>query len=70
MKGYTEGQKHVLFTSNSDIWETPQNVFDELDKEFKFTLDPCADENNHKCSRYYTEEQDGLQQDWGGSSIL
>lgn len=66
MKGYTEGQKHVLFTSNSDIWETPQHVFDELDREFKFTLDPCADENNHKCSRYYTKEQDGLKQDWGG----
>lgn len=63
---YTEGQKHVLFTSNSDIWETPQEVFDELDKEFNFTLDPCASHDNAKCDKYYTIEDDGLQQDWGG----
>ena len=57
---------NVVFSRNSDEWETPQHVFDELDKEFKFTLDPCANHQNAKCNKYFTEEDDGLQQDWGG----
>ena len=31
-----------LFTSNTEEWATPQAFFDELNKEFNFTLDPCA----------------------------
>jgi len=53
-----------LFTSNSDEWETPQGLFNELDKEFHFDLDPCATKENAKCSIYYTKEEDGLKQDW------
>lgn len=56
----------VLWSSKSDEWSTPQYLFDELDREFHFTLDPCADAENHKCDRYYTKEQDGLKQSWGG----
>lgn len=33
-------------------WETPQKLFDELDSEFHFTLDPCADFGNAKCKQY------------------
>jgi len=57
----------VMFSSKSNEWATPQNFFDELDSEFHFTLDPCADKSNHKCDRYYTEEQNGLEQSWGGA---
>lgn len=70
VRGYTKGQKHVLFSSNSDIWETPQEVFNELDKEFNFTLDPCASHSNAKCNKYYTIEDNGLQQDWGGEVVF
>ena len=56
----------VMFSSKTDDWATPQNFFDELNKEFNFTLDPCADDENHKCDEYYTKEQDGLSKDWGG----
>lgn len=59
---YTE----VMFTSNTDNWATPQETFDALDAEFHFTLDPCADHQNHKCSLYYTKEDDGLSKNWGG----
>jgi hypothetical protein len=34
----------VLFSSTSDNWATPQDLFDMLNEEFKFNLDPCADE--------------------------
>lgn len=55
-----------LFTSNTDQWSTPQDFFDKLNDEFHFTLDVCADDTNHKCDKYFTKEQDGLVQDWGG----
>ena len=57
----------ALFSSNSDEWTTPQHIFDNLDAEFNFNLDPCATENNHKCDAFYTAEIDGLKQNWGGS---
>ena len=56
----------VLFSSNKDDWATPQDFYDKLNAEFHFTLDPCADDTNHKCDTYYTKEQDGLSQNWGG----
>ena len=58
--------KELMFSSKTDDWSTPQEFFDELDKEFEFTLDPCADETNHKCNKYFTKDQDGLSQNWGG----
>ena len=60
----------LMFSSKTDKWSTPQSFFDELDKEFNFTLDPCADEFNHKCKKYFTEEQDGLIQDWSGETVF
>ena len=36
----------VLFSSNTDDWATPQDLFDALDAEFHFTLDPCSSEQN------------------------
>lgn len=62
----------VHYSSKTDDWATPQDFFDRLDKEFHFTLDPCADEQNHKCEKFYTKEQDGLSHDWGGtqSSVI
>jgi len=54
-----------LFSSNTSLWSTPQDFFDELNKEFNFTLDVCATPENAKCHKYFTKEQDGLSQDWG-----
>lgn len=56
----------VMFSSKTDLWETPQWLFDELNKEFGFTLDVCATSENAKVSNYYTEDQDGLMQEWQG----
>ena len=55
-----------LFTSEKQDWSTPQWLFDELDNEFHFTLDPCASPDNAKCENYYTVEDDGLSKNWGG----
>lgn len=56
----------VMFSSKTDLWETPQEFFDELDREFHFDLDVCALPENAKCARYYTPEQDGLSRPWDG----
>ena len=58
---------HIFFSSESNEWATPQSLFDELDKEFHFTLDPCCTHENAKCKRHFTIEEDGLQQSWGGN---
>ena len=63
-------KNEVLWGSNKSDWETPQDFYDELNREFFFTLDPCADEANHKCDTYYTAEQDGLAQDWSGHVVF
>ena len=61
----------TLFSSKSDEWTTPQELYDTLNKEFNFNLDPCATKENHKCYKYYTAETDGLSQNWGGvQSVL
>lgn len=57
----------ALYYSKTDMWETPQELFDELDKEFHFDLDVCATAENAKCKNFYTPEQDGLSQPWKGT---
>lgn len=59
----------LMFSSKTDHWSTPQEFFDKLDSEFKFTLDPCADEFNHKCEKYYTQKEGGLSKDWGMETV-
>lgn len=56
----------VMFSSKTDLWETPQDFFDKLNDEFHFTLDACATAENSKCERFYTKEQDSLAQPWDG----
>lgn len=56
----------LMFSSKTDKWETPQDFFDELNREFGFSLDVCALPENAKTTRYYTPEQDGLAQPWEG----
>ena len=54
----------IRFSSKYDNWETPDWLFNQLDKEFHFDLDPCSSESNHKCDNYFTQKEDGLLQDW------
>lgn len=55
-----------MFSSATPVWETPQEFFDKYNKIYNFELDVCANKDNAKCSNYYTEEQDGLKQEWKG----
>ncbi len=60
----------TMLSSESMVWETPQEFFDELNKEFNFTLDPCATKETAKYKKYYTEKDDGLSKDWSGEVVF
>ena len=60
----------VLFSTGNDDWETPFNLFEQLHKEFDFTIDVAASETNHKLPRYYTKDTDGLAQNWAGERVF
>jgi phage N-6-adenine-methyltransferase len=54
----------VMFSSKSDEWETPQDLFDNLNSELNFTLDVSANAQNTKCEVYIDKELDGLKINW------
>lgn len=54
----------VHFSSKTDNWSTPQDLFDKLNAIHGFMLDVCADENNKKCDSYFSKEEDGLRMNW------
>ncbi len=56
--------------TQTDVWSTPQWLFDALDKEFGFTLDPCTDGTNAKCAKHFTSQENGLLQDWGAETVF
>lgn len=60
-----KGQK-TLFSHKSNEWETPQDFFDKLDKEFHFDIDVCATNDNAKCAVYFGLDNgvDGLSTPW------
>lgn len=57
----------VHYSSNKDEWETPPEIFDPLNAEFDFDLDPCATKENSKCEMYFTIEKDGHHRPWAES---
>ena len=59
-----------MFSTGKDDWETPQDFYDNLNKEFRFTLDPCCTPDNAKCKKYYTPDDDGLIKDWQGETVF
>lgn len=60
----------VLFSSKREDWETPPDLFAQLDAEFGFTVDVAANVANAKCAAFYgpaspLDVQDALSTDWG-----
>lgn len=59
-----------MYSSATCEWSTPQGLFDALNSEFKFTLDPCSTHENAKCEKHYTLEDDGLSKSWDGETVF
>lgn len=60
----------VHFSSNTDEWQTPPDLFARLDAQYHFTLDPCCTKTSAKCAKYFTAEDDGLTQSWAGHRVF
>ena len=60
----------VTFSQQTDVWGTPQWLFDALHKEFGFTLDPCSDGTNAKCEKFFSIYDSGLPKDWGTETVF
>jgi phage N-6-adenine-methyltransferase len=60
----------VHYLQKTHEWATPQALYDELNAEFKFDLDPCCTEGNAKCDMYFTEKDDGLTQPWAPQRVF
>lgn len=58
------------YYGNGRDWATPPELYEPLDAEFGFTLDPCATPETAKCNRYYTEAEDGLSKSWAGEIVF
>lgn len=68
--GGVRAKNNGRYNGNGRHWETPPEVFDPLNAEFAFTLDPCATVATAKCSKFFTEEQNGLEQSWAGERVF
>ena len=60
----------IMLSTGKDDWETPQDLFDRLNRKYQFTLDPCATPQNTKCQKYFTIQDDGLLQNWKGHTVF
>jgi len=68
--GGMKSKNNGRYNGNGRHWATPPEVFDPLDAEFHFTLDPCATPETAKCVRFYTEIEDGLAKSWAGEIVF
>ena len=59
----------VMFSTGTEHWSTPISLFEELNSEFDFTLDACADTTNYKVKKYFNKKQNGLHQSWQNNTV-
>jgi len=57
-------KNNALFSSKSDLWGTPLEIFRLLDQVYDFQLDAASTDKNCLCHNHFTADQDGLQMDW------
>lgn len=60
---------NTILGKGSCVWATPVDFYNNLNDEFHFTLDPCSNDENHKCDKYFTVDDDGLSKDWSGETV-
>ncbi len=49
---------------DKDCWQTPQALFDAIDREFNFDVDVCASDNNKLCSFFFSAKFSALENEW------
>ncbi len=62
--------RELMFSNKNNAWCTPRDFFNEINKEFNFTLDPCCMEKSALCEKFYTPVEDGLKQSWDNENVF
>ncbi len=68
--GMARHRNNGRYNGDGREWRTPPELFASLDREFHFTLDACATAENALCPRYFTEAENGLEQDWSDERVF
>lgn len=61
---------NCMFSSEKDNWQTPKQLFYDLNKKYKFTVDLCADDYNKLCKKYFTIVNSCLDKELKGEIIF
>lgn len=48
---------------------TPKSIWENLSKEFNFTVDACASDKNHLLPKYWTENNSALDKNWDNEIV-
>ncbi len=54
----------VMFSKESDEWETPLDFYKKLDVKYQFIFDLACSKDNCKAQNGFTKEDNSLEQDW------
>ncbi|HBC89561.1 MAG TPA: adenine methyltransferase [Lentisphaeria bacterium] len=60
----------ACFSSRSNLWTTPPDLFKKLDAKYHFNLDPCCTHETALCKDHFTPAEDGLQQSWAFKCVF
>jgi phage N-6-adenine-methyltransferase len=71
VKAKNHPQQVLAVGPRADVDEraTPPEFFAAIHRRFRFTVDAAALPYNAKLKRFWTPEQDGLKQNWGGERV-
>jgi phage N-6-adenine-methyltransferase len=61
----------VLFSHESEEWQTPKSLYNQLNEVYEFVLDPCTTKDNPlRTAHFYTKEDDGLKKSWDYGNVF
>ena len=63
-KNFRSDDNRFIYNKAFKYLRTPTNIWADLKKEFNFTIDCFASDQNHLLPRYYTINNDCLTKDW------
>lgn len=59
-----------MWSSHDLGWRTPKELYDYLNEEFDFTLDPCTDPDNHLGTPKFYVGEEGLDTSWDNERVF
>ena len=62
--------KECLFSSKTDLWETPKELYERLNSVHHFDIDVCATPENAKCPVFFYERTKRIRTKVGGKLLV